>query len=67
MEREYINKFLDMSVSVGVPNYTDPEKLFFYHGKLTYIGQTNLIIENDKGSIEVELDRVKAIVLDRRG
>lgn len=55
MEKVKVNKFLKKDVAVGIKNYSYPNKLFFYYGKMTELNDECLVLEYPTGIKQISL------------
>ena len=65
MEKEIIEKFLNKEAVVGIPNWNDPGKLFFYVGYVESISNTSLFLKTKYGFKEIELHLIREIKTER--
>ena len=61
MEKAILKQYINTKVGVGVENFLDPAKLFFYFGILEQVTDSYIILETDTGHKQINLDDVLEI------
>jgi hypothetical protein len=66
MNRQIANRFINQVVAVGVENFYDKNKLFYYFGTVIDVSDTHLILENKLTIKELSFEQIREIKHDRR-
>lgn len=63
-EKDLFLKFVNKRVSVGIPHYDLPEKLFYVHGYISELNDSFMIVQTNKGLRRIALTDIIEIHLE---
>ena len=67
MDKEAIKEYVGQPIRIGIPHMSDPNKLFFYYGKIVKIYDTSVKIITKDDTIKIlSLDWIKLLEITDR-